>query len=209
VVEQRPLVRQQPVVAAVQLVDLGQPRVLAQKVGQGAALEPLAVQAPLAARRQQPVGRQHEQDPIPARALAAPRQPLGPEAIQLKLAPQRQRQPARPPLPRPAQPHRRQLEADDRSIRQQPFAAILGKQRQRPRPLGAVLEDVDRAPPGQLLRAVDLAKVQHMPLHHAPAADAPVLDHAPVAMRLAVLVANLGAQEHSGRQVSAKSPPWE
>jgi hypothetical protein len=59
------------------------------------------------------------------------------------------------------------------------------------------------------LRAVDLAKVQHMPLHHAPAADAPVLDHAPVAMRLAVLVANLGAQEHSGCQVSAKSTPWE
>jgi hypothetical protein len=48
-----------------------------------------------------------------------------------------------------------------------------------------------------------------VPLHHAPTADAPVLDDAPVAMFLAVLVANLGAQKHDGRQVSAKSIRWK
>ena len=45
---------------AIQLVDLGQPGILAQQIGQGAALKPLAVQAPFAARRQQTIDDQHE-----------------------------------------------------------------------------------------------------------------------------------------------------
>ena len=71
VIEDRLLVRQQPVVTAIQLVDLGQPGILAQQIGQGAALKPLTMQPPLAARRQQAVGDQHEQHLIPARPLAA------------------------------------------------------------------------------------------------------------------------------------------
>jgi hypothetical protein len=39
------------VVTAVQLVDLGQSAILAQQIGQRAALKPLTMQAPLAARR--------------------------------------------------------------------------------------------------------------------------------------------------------------
>ena len=52
VIKDRLFVHQEPVVTAVQLVDLGQPGILAQQIGQGAALKPLAVQPPFAARRQ-------------------------------------------------------------------------------------------------------------------------------------------------------------
>jgi hypothetical protein len=52
VLENRLLVGQQLVVAAIQFVDLGKPGVLAQQIGQRTAEEPLAVQAPLASRCQ-------------------------------------------------------------------------------------------------------------------------------------------------------------
>jgi hypothetical protein len=41
------------------------------------------------------------------------------------------------------------------------------------------------------LRVIDLAQVQHLPLHHAPAADPGVLDNAPVAVVFAILLATL------------------
>src|SRR5258708_5355110 len=71
------------------------------------APKPLAVQPPFAARRQQAIGNQHEQDLIPVRSpafregrlFAARPQPLRPELIELQLTPQHQRQPARTPLP--------------------------------------------------------------------------------------------------------------
>jgi len=44
-----------------------------------------------------------------------------------------------------------------------------------------------------------------MPLHHAATADALVLDHAPVAVRLAILPPGLEAQEHDGCRLSADS----
>src|SRR6476646_1187036 len=102
-IEDRLLVRQQSVMTAIQLVDLGAPGILAKQIGQGAALKPLTVQPPFAARRQQAIGNQYEQDLTPARPLAARPQPLAPELIQLQLPPQQQRQPARAPLPRSAQ----------------------------------------------------------------------------------------------------------
>src|ERR1700739_2159027 len=102
-IEQSLLVFEQSVVTAIQLVDFGQPEVFAEQIGHGTALKPFAMQPPLAARRQQPVGRQQQQHPVPPRTLAARRQPSAPETIELKLAPQAQRQPASAPLARPAQ----------------------------------------------------------------------------------------------------------
>jgi hypothetical protein len=61
------------------------------------------MQAPFAARRQKTVGDQHEQHLIPMRPVAAHFQPLRPELIELQFSPQHQCQPARTPLPRPAQ----------------------------------------------------------------------------------------------------------
>ena len=138
-------------------MDLGNGKVLSQQVGQRALLEPFPVQAPLAARRQQPIRHQHEQHVVPARALAAGRKPLRPEPVKLQLPPQRQRQPARSPLPRPHQPHLRQPQAHDGGVRNEPVATVLGKQRQRPWPRAALLDDLDRLAPRQLLAVVDLA----------------------------------------------------
>jgi hypothetical protein len=102
-------------------------------------------------------------------------------------------------LSRPAQPQLGQLQPNDRGIRQNPFTTILGKQRQRLRSILRFVQHLDRPAPSQLLRVVDLAEMKHVFLHHAPVRDALVLDDAPIAMPLAVLVANpVVAQKHGG-----------
>jgi hypothetical protein len=73
----------------------------------------------------------------------------------------------------------------------------------------AVLEHFDRAAPSQLLRVVDLAEIQHLPLHHAPAGYTLVLDHAEVAVLLTVLLPNLLAQEHGQPGIAAPPPRRE
>ncbi len=67
----------------------------------------------------------------------------------------------------------------------------------------------DRTAPGQLLRGVDLAQIQHVPLHDPAAGHTAVLHYAPVAVLLAVLLAGRGAQEHDGQPLSARAdrPP--
>ena len=54
----------------------------------------------------------------------------------------------------------------------------------------------DGLAPRLALAGVDLAQVQHLALHHAAVAAAPVLHHAPVVVGLAVLLASVAAQEH-------------
>ena len=100
--EQCLLVLQQKVMAGVELVRIGQPEVRPQQVGHGAPAEPIAMQLPLAARRDQPVPDQYLQDLIPSRSLAARSQAVAPEAVQLQRLPQLPRQPTGAPLPRPA-----------------------------------------------------------------------------------------------------------
>jgi hypothetical protein len=196
-IEQSLLMREQPVMAGIELVDLRQGKIRSQKIRQRAAFEPLTVQPPLAPRRQQPVGHQNQQNRIPSRAFAARREPLRPEPVQLQLTPQRQDEPACAPLPRPAQPHLRQSQANDGRVRKNPFAAIVREQRQRPWLRGAFVKDFNRLAPRQLLRVIDLAEVEHMPLHYAPVGHALVLDNAEVAVLLAVLLPNHLAQEHA------------
>jgi len=98
--EQGLFVLQELVQAAVELVALRQPGVLAQEIAHGASVPPLPVQPPLAARINQPVAGQRFQDVQPGRSLAARRQTLIPEAIELQLFPKIERQPAGAPLPR-------------------------------------------------------------------------------------------------------------
>ena len=209
VAEQRVLVRQQTVVAGVELVDLGQCGVAAEQVGERGTVEPLPIQLPLAAGGKQAVGRQHEQHEIPARALAAGQQPVGPELIQVQLLPQMQRQPAGAPLPRPAQRQLRQPQPHDGGIRGQRLGTVLGEQRQRARLRGSVLQHCDRLAPGLGFAVVDLTEIQHRALHHSPARDAAAFHHAPVAVGLAVFVANRRAQEHDGPSLSTCAAGWE
>ena len=103
--EQLLFVSEQQVVTVVELVRFREAEVGPQEVGHGAVEEPLAMQPPLASRSNQPVGDQHLQHMVPARSLAASGQALGPETIELKLAPQDAGQPAGAPLARPAEPH--------------------------------------------------------------------------------------------------------
>src|SRR5208337_1067021 len=197
-IKQRLLVLQQPIVAAIEPVDLGEAEIAAQQIGQRGPFEPFPMQAPLASWRQQAIGDQHEQLLIPARPLAACRKSRGPEPIELQLLPQRQRQPAGAPLSRPAEAKSRELQPNDRGVGQQPLAAIFGKQRQSLRSIRRLVQHLDRTAPCEFLRAVDLAQMQHMLLHDTSARNALVLDDAPIAMPLAVLVANLVAQKHGG-----------
>jgi hypothetical protein len=205
------LMRQEKIVAEVKLMALGEREILPEKIGERALAVPFPMKPPFAARRKQPIGGHHEQHQIKARALAVGREPFGPKAIEPQLPPQAQRQPARAPLARPLQPKLGELDADNAVVRQKLFAAILGKQRQRRRALFAFFEDFDRPAPRPFLAVVDLAQIEDVTLHHA-AAGALVLHKAEIAMDLAVLLANRGAQKHDGRQLSSdlarRKQPW-
>ena len=167
--EQVRFVLQQKIMTGVEFVRLGQAKIRSQQIGHGTAAEPVTVQLPLTARRDQPVGHQDLQDLIPSRALAVRRQAVGPEPIQLQLSPQLPGQPARAPLPRSAQPHLRQAKLHDRTVGRDRGGAILGKQRQCPRTSGVLVENFDGLAPGRGLRRADLAQIQNVALHH-PAA---------------------------------------
>ena len=82
---------------------------------------------------------------------------------------------------------------------------IVGKQRHRHWPR-IPLQHLDRPAPGRPLAVVDLAEIEHLPLHHTPVAVAAVLDHAPVTVLLAVLETSLGAHEH-GSIACSNGPP--
>ena len=75
-------------------------------------------------------------------------------------------------------------------------ATFLGKQRHLPRPRLAALHHIDRAAPRRTLAVVDLAQIDNMVLNHPAAADSDVLDHASIAVPLAVLEASFAAYEH-------------
>ena len=93
-VEHRALVFQYPVVTRIELMDVAQAFIGTEEVFQRTALEPLPVQPPLTSGREQPISHQHKHHLVPARALAASRQALRPESVQLQALPQLQRQPA-------------------------------------------------------------------------------------------------------------------
>jgi hypothetical protein len=70
---------------------------------------------------------------------------------------------------------------------------ILRKQRDLFAGLLALIERLDRLAPGSTLAVVNLAQIQHVPLHRPAAGDPAVLHDAPVAVLLAVLAAQLVA----------------
>ena len=127
VIEHRALVLEQPVMTPIERVNIAQRRIRTEQIRQGAALIPLPMEPPLAARREQSVGHKHEQHLIPARALAARQQPLRPELIQPQLSPQPKCQPTPTPLPGPAQPQLTKPQPHHRLIRHDPFTSIFGE----------------------------------------------------------------------------------
>jgi hypothetical protein len=78
---------------------------------------------------------------------------------------------------------------------------VIGrKQRQLAVPLAAFIKSFDQLAPGLALAVIDLAEIQHLPLHHLAPGAALVLDDIPVAMLFAVFEASVGSQEHDANQ---------
>src|SRR5271169_5917361 len=189
--EQRGFVRDEQVQAAIEIVGLDERDVLAQQVAHCAMLEPMPMQSPLAAGRNQLIGDQGLQHVQPVGSLARGRQRRAPEIVQSQLVPQHHRQPAGAPLTWAAQPHLAQPNRNHVAIenRRDP---ILGKQRDLCR-LPAFVEHLDRSAPRRPLAVVDLPEIEHLSLNYAPTLGTPVLDDRPGPMHLAVFAANLMA----------------
>src|SRR5215469_3211354 len=88
---------------------------------------------------------------------------------------------------------------------------IVGEQRDLSRSLASLVKCLNRLAPRRSLIVIDLAQIQHMPLHRATTADAPVFHDTPVAMFLAVLPADLAAQKHAARlpnPTAVSQPTW-
>src|SRR3978361_1917728 len=102
------------------------------------------------------------------------------------------RQPAPTPVPWTPEAQTTEPDVHDTAI-QRRRRTILGKQRDLFAGLPALVERLDRLTPRGALAVVDLAQIEHMPLHR-PAARYPAgLCDAPVAVLLAVFAAKLVA----------------
>ena len=77
--------------------------------------------------------------------------------------------------------------------------AIGGKQRQLAMPPRAFIKGFDQLAPSLMLDIVDLAQIQHLPLHHLATGAAFVLDNIPVAMLFAIFEASVEPQEHANQ----------
>src|SRR5712664_3813141 len=123
-----------------------------------------------------------------------------PESIEFQLLIQLTRQPARAPLPRPMQLHRIEPHLHAITIGAFRNLAIGRKQRQLAVPLATFIKGVDQAVPSLKLTIIDLAEIQHLPLHHLASGATLALDDIPVAMLFAVFEASVGSQEHDANQ---------
>ena len=195
VIEQSRLVLPDAVQAAIQAVLLGHGETRAQQISQGALVKPLPVQTELTARRHQSAHHQQLQHLRPRHFLPSLAQALFPEFAQPQLPPQLASQPVVAKRPRPPQLHLLQLHlhAVQRIGRKR---AVLGKQTQARGPLLDFIKHLQRLAPRRLLAIIDLAQIQHPPLHHSARTQPPTLLHAPVAVLLAVFLALVRSQVH-------------
>ena len=152
-------------------------------------LEPMSVQSPFAAGRNQLVADQRLQDVQPARSFVRRRQRRQPKLVQSHLIPQKSCHPAGSTDEADATawrstgstPHRNRGPAQDDPREKGDLFGLPS----------AFIEDLDRLAPCHSLAVVDLSKIQYLPLNHAAIINAPVFDNRPCAMFLAVLAANL------------------
>ena len=70
-------------------------------------------------------------------------------------------------------------------------------------------ENLDRLAPGRRLGRADLTQIQNVELHHAAAVEALVLDDAPVAVRLAILLPQGLPQKHDVANLARQTRRWE
>src|SRR5215472_12999788 len=147
------------------------------------------MQMKLTARLQPPI---HPQPPpylLPTHGLAALGQVLLAKLIPPEFVPQLACPPGvpEPPRPSPFQPVGGDL-------------PVIREQAQGCGALFVLIEHLQRLPPSGLLPVVDLAQVQNGSLHRFATRHTPILDHAEIAVVLAVFPSVGGAQEHRQRQ---------
>src|SRR5262245_51379494 len=76
------------------------------------------------------------------------------------------------------------------------------KQGQLRWPLAPFIECFDDLAPRLALAVIDLAQIQHLPLHDLATSTALALDNIPIAMLLAVLQSSVASQIHASESVS-------
>ena len=74
---------------------------------------------------------------------------------------------------------------------------IGGKQSQLRVLLASFIKGFDQIAPGLALAVVDLAEIQHLPLHHLATSTAFALNNIPIAVLLAVLQPSVASQVHA------------
>jgi hypothetical protein len=107
--------------------------------------------------------------------------------VKLLLLIQMTRQPTRAPLPRPMRLHCLQPHLYAIALGMLGNRAIGGKQGRLRVSSSPFIEGFDHPTLSLVLAIVDLARVQHLALHHLAARAAPALDNIPVAVFFAVL----------------------
>ena len=95
--KERILVGEQTIQTAIERVVLREAFSHAQEIGQRRGPEPVPVQPPFAAGREQAVEREHAQHLLPVGAFATAPQTRGEKGVELELAPEFIAQPAGPP----------------------------------------------------------------------------------------------------------------
>lgn len=198
--EQGPAMFQQPIQHGRELILAAPRKIRAEQIAHGAAVIPVAMTAPLAARGDQPVGGGPLEQAGSIRAFARGREFGGPEGVQAQLPPEFSGQPAGAVWPWRAQAIRRQAQRQrgrrgGRGWRQ----AIGGKTTVRFQLPGFGVEHRDGLGPDGLLGIVEFAQIEERPLMHGAGGVADIFDHAPVAVFLAVFFPFGGAQKHRGR----------
>ena len=197
--EQRRLVGQQFIETAVQRILGDQRIVLAQQIRHRATLEPLPMQAPFAARIDQPITHQCLQDVLPIGALARVRQQRRKEPIQLQLLIEMAGEPTRAPLARTMQLHRIEPHLHAKTLGMVRHRPLGWKQGELPMPSARFVERFDLTTPRFALAIIDLTQIQNRTLHNPTARTALAFDNAPIAVLLAVLPSQCESQVHGTR----------
>jgi hypothetical protein len=182
------LVGRQQIVALMEPVDLHEGEVRAQQIGQRAVLEPMAVQAPFAARIDEPVKDEGLDDPVPAGTLAARRKLFAPEGFQPELLPELAAKPAGSPLAGPLQTQVGAVDADGGNLRAL-FTGQMLRRKERDLLGGAAItgKQLHGPAPGSFLDPIEFTQIEHVALQNASIHDAAILDDTPVMVYLAIL----------------------
>ena len=192
--EERVLVFEQSIQAAIERVVLGEAFVGTEQVGTGGGGKPVPVQPPFAPGRKQAIEREQAQDFLPVGAFAAAAQARGEEGVQVKFAPELIAQPARAPGTGTAEPELGELPLHGGRVGGG-RRAVVGEKRALAGPAVVLVKDVDGLLPGGALGVVDLAQIEDVTLHDA-APQAAALDDGPGAMLFAVLLALAALEKH-------------